>query len=72
MAKLYFADDGNYGDATDLVVVDLDTLDEHLTDSVETYTTDNSRLAFVKWFMDNDHKALETDYEPCDLCAEHS
>lgn len=65
----YFTADGNYG-GDELLTVDVSKLaDNHLLDSVEHLTSDNSRLAFVKWFISNDHNQVITDPdEPCEIC----
>jgi hypothetical protein len=69
MTHYYFATDGNWGDHTDLVVIDEDETDAHFFDSIES-TTDSNRSAFAEWFKNNDHdKEANTDDEfGCDVC----
>lgn len=69
MPNFYFAEDGNWGDHTNLVVIDEDEIDEHFWASIE-YTTDSERSKFAEWFKNNEH-----DLQPnsngefgCDLC----
>lgn len=69
MTNFYFAEDGNWGDHTDLVVIDEDEIDEHFWSSVEM-TTDSERRAFAEWFKNNDHELQSNEDENfgCDLC----
>jgi hypothetical protein len=69
----YFTADGNYG-GDEMILVDVSKLaDNHLLDSVENLTSDNSMLSFVKWFIENDHKELITEIgEPCETCNENA
>lgn len=63
MSYFYFATDGNYGDADDLVVVEADDLDPHFLEVVDNGITDSERQPYAKWFQDNDHEPEPTDYE---------
>ncbi len=69
MTHFYFAQDGNWGDHTDLVVIDEDETDAHFFDSIEL-TTDNNRADFAEWFKNNDHSKAPNDKWRfgCDLC----
>lgn len=69
MTHFYFAADGNWGDHTDLVVIDEDETDTHFFESIES-TTDSNRSAFAEWFKYNDHDLVpnEDGEFGCDLC----
>jgi hypothetical protein len=71
--NFYFTADGNYG-GDEIILVDVSKLaDNHLLDSVENLTSDNSMLSFVKWFIANDHKEVITAIgEPCETCNENA
>jgi hypothetical protein len=71
--NFYFTADGNYG-GDELLMVDVAGLaDEHLLESVESLTSDNSMLDFVKWFIENDHaRVSSSDSEPCEICNENA
>jgi hypothetical protein len=60
MSNYYFAEDGNWGDHTDLVVIDEDEVDAHFFDSAEN-TTDSERSRFAAWYKENDHEREEPE-----------
>jgi len=69
MPNFYFAEDGNWGDHTNLVVIDEDETSEHFWESINN-TTDNERSAFAGWFKNNDHD-LESNFDGyfgCSIC----
>lgn len=47
MGKMYFATDGSYGDATDMLIVDTDTLTQEDLDDIVN-ASDNGRLQLVQ------------------------
>lgn len=64
---LYFSQDGSYGDATGLVIIDMDTLaDGHLTDMIDC-VSDYYKADFAKWFEANDHEQDGEEYD-CVIC----
>jgi hypothetical protein len=69
MPNFYFAEDGNWGDHTNLVVIDEDETNEHFWESIEC-TTDTERSKFAEWFKNNDHELQpnSNDEFGCDLC----
>lgn len=74
MSKFYFASDGNWGSADDLLVADFEpTGDNHFWDSLE-YTTDSNRMWFVQWFIANDHPYTQGEWAKnefaCTVCLE--
>lgn len=70
--EFYFADDGNYGNAEGLLIVDGDKVDEHFGDSVIDFTTDNTRLDFARWFVANNHEAVVGERVSCSICADYA
>jgi len=67
---LYFSQDGSYGDATDIAIVDMDTLaDGHLLDMIDMLN-DWNRPDFVRWFVANDHEQDGVEYD-CAVCETH-
>lgn len=64
MTEFYFAEDGNWGDASGLVVVDAAETDPHFIEVVDNGLSDSDRRPFAEWFKNNDHKAepTETDW----------
>lgn len=73
MTKYYFAEDGNYGDAENITLVEDGQFDRHLFEVLEG-TTDNDRNTFVRWFIANPHFAISTtdlngmSYGVCSVC----
>lgn len=66
---LYFSQDGSYGDATDIAIIDMATLaDGHLTDMIEC-VNDFDRPDFARWFVANDHEQDGDEYD-CAVCQE--
>ncbi len=47
MGKMYFATDGSYGDATDMLIVDTDPLTQEDLDDIVN-ASDNGRLQLVQ------------------------
>jgi hypothetical protein len=68
MTKFYFAEDGNFGDADNILLVDDDNLDAHFWEGLD-WSSDNDRLSFAKWFAGNDHETDNAgDQTSCSLC----
>jgi hypothetical protein len=64
----YFSDDGSYGDASDIVVVDVTELDGHyaeVLDELHEYQLPD----FMRWYVDNQsHDQQPEDYYACVIC----
>jgi hypothetical protein len=68
MTKFYFAEDGNFGDADNILLVDDATLDNHFWEGLD-WSSDSDRLLFAKWFADNNHATDNSGSETsCSLC----
>jgi hypothetical protein len=71
----YFSDDGSWGVAEGLVIVDENDVHEHLFDIVDE-CLDSERAPFAEWFKNNDHEPVPTDNEQgisngrCGACDE--
>lgn len=67
---LYFSQDGSYGDAHDIAIIDMDTLaDGHLTDMIDL-VSDWDRPTFARWFEANDHEQDGEEYD-CAECQQY-
>lgn len=67
----YFATDGSWGLAEDIVLVYEEDIDPHLFDLMDS-CYDSNRSKFVEWFKENDHeptKSARTDGFSNGLCA---
>jgi hypothetical protein len=63
MSKFYFAEDGNWGSADGLAIVDTAGLDEHFMDYIDSIR-EYHLSAWAAWFVDNNHP------EPADFDGE--
>jgi hypothetical protein len=64
---IYFAGEGSWGDASDLVVVDVTELDGHFTEFIGELR-DWELPDFMRWYVDNQtHDQTEGD-TACDVC----
>jgi hypothetical protein len=59
MTDFYFADDGNWGDASGLIVIEEGSVENHFWEIVDN-CHDNDRNSFAFWFKNNDHDPEET------------
>jgi hypothetical protein len=59
MTDFYFADDGNWGDASGLTVIEDGSVDDHFW-GIASECHDNDRNSFAFWFKNNDHDKEET------------
>lgn len=64
---MYFAQDGNYGDAWDIAIIDGAKLDEHLFEEIDG-VSDYDRPKFARWFFENNHSPVygDNDYDCLD------
>jgi hypothetical protein len=64
----YFAGEGSYGDASDIVVIDVAELDSHWASFIEE-VSDWQRPDFMRWFVDNQtHYQESNSYTDCQVC----
>lgn len=69
MTKFYFAEDGNWGDANGLSIVDTDNLDDHFIEQVD-HIREYYRAEWADWFTRNNHAFKDNgeDYGICVYC----
>lgn len=60
MTKMFFAEDGSWGSANGITILDTDGLDEHFDDYIECIG-EYDLSAWSAWFVDNNHELPETD-----------
>jgi hypothetical protein len=64
----YFSVDGSWGDASDIVIVDVSELDGHYSDFIEELK-DWERPDFMRWYVENQlHDQQQGDYTACEIC----
>jgi hypothetical protein len=64
---MYFAGDGSWGDASDVVIVNVEELDGHFTEFLDE-VNEWQRPNFMRWYVENQtHDQLEGD-TACDVC----
>ena len=64
---MFFAGDGSWGDASDVLIVNVRELDGHFTEFMDELS-DYQRPDFMRWYVDNQtHDQLEGD-TACDVC----
>lgn len=65
---MFFAGEGSWGDASDIVLVDVAELDGHFTEVIDS-VSDHKRPDFMRWYVDNSgHDQTMGDYENCVIC----
>jgi gamma-glutamylcyclotransferase (GGCT)/AIG2-like uncharacterized protein YtfP len=65
----YFASEGSWGDASDIVVVDVTELDGHFTEVIDELH-DYQLPDFMRWYVENQtHDQQRSDYSACEVCA---
>jgi hypothetical protein len=65
---MYFAGDGSYGDASDLVIINVQELDGHFDDFLEE-VNEWQRPDFMRWYVDNQgHDQYPHTYTACQVC----
>jgi hypothetical protein len=66
---MYFAGDGSWGDASDVVIVDITELDGHFTEFIDELH-DWQRPDFMRWYVENQgHDQWEGD-TACRVCEQ--
>jgi hypothetical protein len=65
---MFFAGDGSWGDASDIVIVDAGEIDGHFTEVVE-FVSEYLRADFMRWYVENQtHDQNVGEYENCVIC----
>lgn len=72
MAEMYFANDGSWGSAYGLVVIDTEKLNQHFEDYIES-VSEYSLCEWAEWFSKNDHENPDNadgddPYAECRYC----
>lgn len=69
MTKFYFAEDGNWGGADNLAIVDTDTVDDHFVDQVDNIR-EYYRAEWADWLTRNNHTFKDNGegYQVCVYC----
>ncbi len=66
---MFFAGEGSWGDASDVVIVNVQELDGHFTDVIDELS-DWQLPNFMRWYVENQtHDQRTSDYSACDVCA---
>lgn len=64
---MYFAGDGSWGDASDVVIVNVEELDGHFSEFIDELL-DYQVPDFMRWYVENQtHDQLEGE-TACDIC----
>jgi len=64
---MFFAGDGSWGDASDIVIVNVEELDGHFVEFMEELR-DYQRPDFMRWYVENQtHDQMESN-TACDVC----
>jgi hypothetical protein len=65
----YFAGDGSWGEASDIVVVDVTELDGHYGEFLDELP-DHQIPDFMRWYVENQtHDQISNDYTACRVCV---
>lgn len=65
---MYFAGDGSYGYADDIVIVNVSELDSHFSEMADEMK-DHLLPDFMRWFIDNQtHDQEMGEYTNCVIC----
>jgi hypothetical protein len=69
--RQYFSADGSWGDAEDIVIVDITELDGHYSEVLDELS--EWRLPeFMRWYVDNQtHDQDSNDYTACRVCIRY-
>jgi hypothetical protein len=67
---MFFSEDGSYGSADDIVIIDTTEIDGHFQDVIDNGDIHESeRQDFMRWFVENQtHDKLEGEYGSCEIC----
>ena len=65
---MYFAGEGSWGDASDIVVIDVSEIDGHYSEMIDEIK-DYDRPNFMRWYVENQtHDQTMGDYTNCVIC----
>ena len=64
---MYFAGDGSWGDASDVVIIDITELDGHFTEFIEELR-DYQRPDFMRWYVENQTHDQWEGNSACEIC----
>lgn len=65
---MFFAGEGSWGDASDIVLIDAGEIDGHFTEVMDSIS-DHKRPAFMRWYVENQtHDQTMGEYENCIIC----
>ena len=66
---MYFASDGSWGDASDIVVIDTTELDGHFGEFIDELS-DWEIPNFMRWYVENQtHDQIPNDNTACRVCT---
>lgn len=67
---MYFAGDGSWGDASDIVIVNTTELDGHFTEFIDELN-EWQLPDFMRWYVENQtHDQQEHSYTACRVCEQ--
>lgn len=67
---LYFAGDGSWGDASDIVIVNVEELDGHFGEFIDE-VNEWQRPEFMRWYVENQtHDQDPHTYTACRVCEQ--
>ena len=67
---MYFAADGSWGHADDIVIMDVTELDGHYTEVIECLS-DWQLPDFMRWYAENNtHDQIRKNYSMCLVCED--
>jgi len=65
---MFFAGEGSWGDASDVVIINVQELDGHFADFIEE-VNEWQRPEFMRWYVDNQtHDQQPHSYTACRVC----
>lgn len=64
---MYFAGDGSYGDASDVVIVNVEELDGHFSEFIDELS-DYQVPDFMRWYVENQTHDQMEGMTACDIC----
>jgi hypothetical protein len=65
---MYFTEDGSWGSADDVVIIDVTELDGHFSDFIDELK-DWQLPDFMRWYVNNQtHDQMQGEYTACQVC----
>lgn len=67
---MFFSEDGSYGSADDIVIIDTTEIDGHFQEVIDFGDIhETQRQDFMRWYVENQgHDKLESEYGSCEIC----